>query len=162
MSASIRTHAGRVLDSYAEYRLLQLVCEKPTIYLREILSILYEETGMELSEATICHTLKRFGYTRKKVCIIANPNCYKLSTKQTFLHSETGCDKCDSLRKFGYALRGLTPKSVTIGKRVSAITAITTTKLLEYDILEGTVNGDNFYKFVQVYLPHVLPQTLIP
>ena len=33
VAASIHTHAGRALDPYSEYCLLQLVCEKHMIYL---------------------------------------------------------------------------------------------------------------------------------
>ncbi len=171
MTESICGHVDRALDSYSEYRLLQLVCEKPGVYLREIVSILREDTGMEWSKATICRALKRFGYTRKKVRFVAKQRSELLRAEYkadiSAFHSsmlvfidETGCDKRDSLRKFGYALRGLTPKSVTLlsrGKRVSAIVAISTTKLLDYDILEGTDNGDDFYEFVQVHLPYLLP-----
>ena len=104
VAVSIRTHAGRALDSYSEYRLLQLVCEKPTIYLREILSVLREETGMELSEATICRALKRFGYTHKKVRFVARQRSDLLRAEYkadiSAFHpsmlvfvDETGCDK---------------------------------------------------------------------
>ena len=146
VAASIHTHAGRALDSYSEYRLLKLVCEKPTIYLREILSVLREETGMELSEATICRALKQFGYTHKKVHFVGRQRSDLLRAEYkadiSAFHpsmlvfiDETGCDKRDLLRKCIYALRGIAPKSVTIlsrGKRVSVILAISTVELLDY------------------------------
>ena len=61
---------------------------------------------------------------------------------------ETGCDRRDALRKFGYSLRGYQARSIKLlskGKRFSAIGIMTTTALLDCYVVDGTVDGDVFY-----------------
>ena len=74
---------------------------------------------------------------------------------------ETGCRRKDAMRRFGYSLRGYPSKCVKLlsrGKRYSAIGIMTTTSLLDCYIVDGTVNGDVFYHFVQSsLLPQLMP-----
>ena len=72
---------------------------------------------------------------------------------------ESGCDRKNANRKFGYSLRGFPAKSFKFfshGKRFSAIGVMTTAAFLDCYIAEGNVNGDVFYHFVQdTLLPHL-------
>jgi len=70
---------------------------------------------------------------------------------------ETGTDKRDQLRKYGYAFRGVTPvyhRLLRRGDRINAIAAITSSGLLAVELTKATVNGDNFFDFIR--------STLIP
>ncbi len=74
---------------------------------------------------------------------------------------ESGCDRRDATRKFGYSLRGLPAKNfrfLSRGNRYSAIGIMFTTALLDCYITPGTVDGDVFYSFVQSsLLPQLMP-----
>ena len=93
------------------------VLENPSIYLHEVCQ---EVKDLAISPSTICKLLKRYGVTRKKIRQVAKQRCDALRgafMAQTFLLKremfvwvdETGTDKRDQLRKYGYALRGVTP-----------------------------------------------------
>ena len=60
-----------MLHSHEEFVLLQMVMEKPSVYLREFQYGLEEITGTEVSVSTICRTLNRFGFSRKKLRHVA-------------------------------------------------------------------------------------------
>ena len=74
---------------------------------------------------------------------------------------ETGTDKRDQLRKYGYALRGTTPvyhRFLSRGDRVNAIAAITSSGLLTVELTKATVNGDNFFDFITgTLISHMRP-----
>ena len=74
---------------------------------------------------------------------------------------ESGTDQRNATRHFGYALRGYSPRSFKFfsrGKRLSAIAALTVSKMLCYELHEQNVDGDTFYLFVQrTLLPTLLP-----
>jgi len=56
---------------------------------------------------------------------------------------ETGKDKRDCVRKFGYAVQGQTPLSslrLTRGERTSVIAAISCTGIVGYETFTGTVS----------------------
>ena len=60
----------------------------------------------------------------------------------------------DALRKFGYSLCGYQARSIkllSMGKRSLAMGLMTTTVLLDcyVTVVDGTVDGDVFYHFVQ-------------
>ncbi len=51
------------LHEHDELTLIELVCDNPSVYLREIQATLMETTGTVASASTICRTLKRLGFT---------------------------------------------------------------------------------------------------
>lgn len=64
---------------------------------------------------------------------------------------ETGSDKRDHTRKFGYAFKGESPiyhRLLARGWRVSAIAAICYDGLEAYELTTGTVNGEQFLEFI--------------
>ena len=71
---------------------------------------------------------------------------------------ETGADLRNTIRRYGYSIRGkpLTSQVMLVrGERVSAIACIS---LLDVMTVKGTTDGDDVYKFVQEYLlPHLMP-----
>ena len=74
---------------------------------------------------------------------------------------ETGSDRRDSMRRFGYSLRGqrcTTKKLLVRGQRVSAVAALSTERILDVKFIHGSVNGEVFSDFVERHLlPHLLP-----
>ena len=74
---------------------------------------------------------------------------------------ETGCDRRSHVRKYGYALRGLTPVSLRIlarGKRINTISAICTTGLVSAEYTTESVTGECIFDFVRSsIIPNMLP-----
>ena len=65
---------------------------------------------------------------------------------------ESGCDKRDQIRRYGYALRGERPvyhRFLDRGKHVSAITAITSEGILALELTPGTVDACKFFYFLR-------------
>ncbi len=64
---------------------------------------------------------------------------------------ETGADRRDCMRKFGYSLRGKPARAHKLlwrGQRVSALTAMSTSGILDCYTTTGPVNADKFEHFV--------------
>ena len=142
-----------------------MISENPSIYLCEVRQKLLDVTGVDASETTIiCRTLKRLGFTRKKVQHVALQRCDMLiaeyqaevsmydSSLFVFV-DETGSDSKDTLRRYGYSIRGYPAR-----RRYTAIGVMSTTSLLDCYVVEGSVDGDVFYNFVQTsLLPQLMP-----
>ena len=65
---------------------------------------------------------------------------------------ETGTDKRDHIRKYGYALKGVAPvyhRLLCCGERYNAIAAMSSTEILAVEVRRGSVNGDVFYDFLR-------------
>ena len=74
---------------------------------------------------------------------------------------ETGADRRNILRKYGYSIQGKPAQKHTWlvrGERVSGIAIISVSGLLDVSVVKGTVDGDKFYDIVQKYL---LPQLML-
>lgn len=74
---------------------------------------------------------------------------------------ESGCDRRDALRRYGYSLRGLPAKTLSMfprGKHFSAIAAMCTEGVLACKIVEGGVNARTLETFLSMELsPWLLP-----
>ena len=127
---------------------------------------------MVVDGSTVCRLLHRNGFTRKKIVQAAKQRCieyrarfmadiFAYSKDMFFFIDETGSDRRDQIRRFGYALQGEAPvyhRLLARGQRISAIAAISCDGLLEYELVTGTVNGGVFLEFVRGSLiPQVLP-----
>ena len=166
------SHPPTRLTSYDEWMIMELVLEQPGIYLLEICRQLSQFTGTEVSEATVCRFLKKAGFTRTKIQLVAiqqSEVCrarYMNEMQQyaadmiVFL-DETGSDRRDSMRKFGYSLRGKRTKSHRLlirGRRVSAISAMSTYGMLDFRLVHGSVDASEFRVFVEEnLLRHLMP-----
>ena len=71
MTQNVKPASERLLHEHNVFVLMQIVLERPTIYLHELQRALTQTTEMFVSEATICRKLKRFGFFKKKVKYIA-------------------------------------------------------------------------------------------
>lgn len=136
-SSKSRAHC-RALDDYHEFFILGLVFQSPTIYLHELRHSSEQATNTEVSIPTICCLLRRYGLTREKIqrvalqrssilraAFIANMFLYKHNALVWL--DETGSDKRNFLRKYGYAMRGeraVKHSFISRGKQINAIVAI--------------------------------------
>ena len=171
ISANKPTSRAHCLHQHDELILVELVSENPSIYLKEIKQKLFETTGVKASESTICRTLQRMGFTRKRMQHISPKRFDTLiaeyqaeislfNSDSLVFVDKTGTDQHAALRKYGYSIRGCPACCAKIlfrGKRYTAIGIMSSTKLLDSYVVEGIVNGDVFYSFVQTSL---LPQLM--
>ena len=61
------SHPFKKLTEINEFLILELVLERPGIYLAEIKQEFSEQTGTEISVSTICNFLHTNGFTRQKL-----------------------------------------------------------------------------------------------
>ena len=149
----------RKLDNLHEIYIIGLICENPAIYLREVCGKIFEVTGVRVSTSTVCKVIHRNGITRKKLTKAALQR--SLEHRAAFMANmlqyprdffvwvdETGTDRRDQLRKFGYAIRGqpaVCTQLFTRGKRISAVVAMSS----EGVEASGSNNGEKFVDFVR-------------
>lgn len=162
----------RELSDFEEDYLISLVLTRPGLYLREIQEELHHSMLHWVDTSTICRTLHHIGMSRQVLKHYAIQRSETLRTKfrsefQYFLPSmvvwidETGFDRRNGIRKYGYGIRGLPPHDFTLklrGKRYSGIGILTTDGMEYVDIVEEKVNGDVFLTFVRKHLlPLLMP-----
>ena len=129
----------RKLTMGVEMMILHIVLRRPGIYLHEVARELNETLGAEVALSTICMFLKKCGFTRQKLRLSAIQSEIQ---RDSFLRlqfvsevslydrdmmiflDETGSDRRNSIRKYGYSIRGrplVSEKLLVRGKRISAI-----------------------------------------
>ena len=129
-----------VLTDIDKLIIIETITDRPNIFLREIKEILAAETGTDVSLSTIWSFLHRSNITRQKMVLVAKQRddfqrATYLQDMQIFTgHSEmlifvdeTGADRRNCLRRFGYSIRGkpaVSQKLLIRGQRVNAIAAI--------------------------------------
>lgn len=159
---SSRPHI-RVLTDYHEFFILGLLMDHPALQLEELCHIIAEATNLIVSPPTICRLLKRYGYTRKiirRIALQRSVAVRSLYLAQSYMYDsrcfiwldETGNDRRNFLRKYGYALRGERATKHTFlsrGKRVNAILGLSSTGIVTKLLHEGTLDGNKFYDFVR-------------
>ena len=162
----------RTLSPSLEIYVISVVMANPSKFLFEICSEIKEFFDIVVCPSIVCRLLKVHGLTRKKIQQVALQRCDKLRgafmSQCFFFHpdkfvflDETGCDHRSHVRKYGYALRGLTPVSSRIlarGKRINAISAICTAGLVSAEYTSENVNGECIFDFVRSsIIPNMLP-----
>lgn len=162
---------SRILSEQHEMIVVDLVLASPGIFLKEIQHQLLVTTGCNVHLSTICRSLKRLGMTRQKIQYIAlqrsdalradfMANVMTVYSSSLFVWiDETGCDMRNGLRKYGYAIRGCTPRIFTLkhrGIRYSAIAIMSVRGIEDVYITHGTVNSDIFLDFIRKQLLPIL------
>lgn len=152
--------------------ILQVLFRRPSTYLYEIKEELQRVTGSSYHTSTICRAMKRLGMSRKLLRHVAQRRCtiqrgrfiseiMEFDPKTLIFIDETGSTRRNAVRKFGYALQGITPvthKLSVHGKRLSAISIMSCNSIEDTYIVEGSVNSDTFLQFIQrCLLPILLP-----
>ena len=71
---------------------------------------------------------------------------------------ETGTDRRDSFREFGYSLHGRRTRAHRLIARGQHVSAISDDGILECQFYHGAVTGETFYSFIEnSLLPHLMP-----
>ena len=150
----------RRLDEHQELQVIGMVLNEPSMYLGELCQQIQSDSGLEVSPATVCRLLKHYGMTRKKIRQVAKQRCYSLRgvfMAQCFMFSRdmfvwVGADSRDHIRKYDYALQGMTPESKRLlvrGKLTNTIVGLTSCGIIASMIAQTTMNGDTFFDFAR-------------
>ena len=140
------------------------------MYLEELQSELYELTGTRVHMSTICRTVQHLGLTRKKVQRIALQCSEELQIKfmaeismfnpeMIIWIDETGSARRNSVRSYGYSLKGMRAVSHELrvsGQRINAIGVMSTEGIEDVFIVEGNISGDVFVRFIRTSLLPIL------
>ena len=154
---------NRKLDNLHELYIIGLIHENSAYYLYEICAKILEATGVTVSGSTVCKVLHKNGLTRKKLVKVALQRSIEfrgafmaniLQYPRDFIVwvDETGSDRRDALRKFGYALRGqpaVCKRLLTRGQRISAVVAMSSDGVEAYELSVGSTNSSTFLDFVR-------------
>ena len=107
----------RKIDNSGELYILGLLLENPSLHLGEMCQKIHSTFGMLVTPSTVCRIIKRNGFTRKKIQQVAKQRSVEFRGRffaevqhyhpnQFVWVDESGCDRRDHIRNFGYALRG--------------------------------------------------------
>ena len=167
-----KDRALRKLSDPAQLLILNLVINKPGIYLREIQRELLHVLLLEIEVSTICKFLHSNNFSHHKMCQVALQRDhflrqqYMIDTQEyepemfIFL-DETGADQRNAVRRYGYSIRGIRIQNHTIfvrGERLSAIAIMSVNGILDVCVRAGTTNSETFYEFTErCLLPHLQP-----
>ena len=146
----------RLLTEFEQVAVLQSLTTKPTMYLDELQSELHDLTGTWVHVSTICRTVHHMGLTRKKVQMVALQCSMEMQAKfmaeismfdphMLVWVDETGSTRRNSVRAYGYSLKGtraVTHQLRVGGKRINAIGVMSTQGMEDAYIVEENVNGD--------------------
>ena len=164
------SHGSPLLDKFEQLKLLQLILDYPGIYLKEIQKKLEGFFGVSISLSTICRALKRMGCTRQVMYRIALQRSDTLRAQfiadisvydpaMLVWLDESGCDKRNTVRKYGYSIRGIPlcdQRLLVRGIRYSAIPVVSSAGIHDVYLAEGTIDGNRFTQFVESCLLPVL------
>ena len=158
--------AFRKLTDPAKLLILYQILQNPGVNLMEIQEEVLNTLLIEVDISTICRFIHESGFTHQKLWLVAvqrdeflrqqfttDVSVYK--PEMFVFIDETGADRRNILRRYGYSLRGLPLKQHTLlarGECVSGIAILSAKGILDVSIVQGTSNGDTFYDFVQEYL----------
>ena len=159
------------LTPAAEFVIIFEVLKHPGLMLHELQAALVEQTGIAVSISTICRFLHRIGFTRQKLRIVAIQQddflCSQFVSDVSIYQpemliflDETGSDRRNSIRQYGYSLRGkplVSHELMVRGERISSIAFMSMSGMLDCKTVKNSVNGDVFYEFMQTtVLPHLM------
>ncbi len=158
-----RHRPPRKLSEFEEVTVLQTLLTNPGIYLHEVQSELLDITGTWIDCSTICRYARRWGMSRQKMTRVAlqrsDAKCaefiaemMQFDTNMFVFVDETGSDRRNSIREFGYGFKSIPPVSYNLrvyGKRISAIGVLSTRGIEDAYIVGGSVNGETFLEFVR-------------
>ena len=129
-----------------EFMIIHLTLMHPGILLCEIQVELLEITRTDISLSTICRFLHKNGFTRQKLRLAAIQQNNLLQSQfvsdvsifnqETLIFmDETGSDRRNCIRQYGYSLRGkllVSRKLLVRGERISAIAMMSVNGILDY------------------------------
>ena len=158
-----RRGPGTLLNKYEEFLLFEIFLDHPTTYLHEAADHLENQTGRSISISAVMRTMRRYGLSRQKVKQVAiqrstverirfMTEIQVFDPRMLVFSDETGCDKRNALRKFGYNIRGIQPRNVQFlvrGQRMNSIGIMNYEGVLDAYVTERNVGHEVFSEFVQ-------------
>ena len=155
---SRRSGPQRLLGDLEQLHLLQLILRNPGIYLHELQHKLEEAYGVRIHISTICRTLKFMGCTRQVIRHVAIQQSEAMRAKfmaEVSIYDpsmlvwvdESRCDRRNSIRHYGYSIRGMRPvdhRLLIRGTRYSAVPVMSVQGIHDVFLAEGSINGDRF------------------
>jgi len=163
---------NKKLSRPVQLYVLHHVLQNPSIYLWELQMELRTSLHLEISLTALSHFLKENNFTRQKLSLIARQRNEDLrhefisdisifESHMFVFIDETGTDKRDAIRRYGYSLQGKTPRSSKLlcrGERLSALAVMSCSGLMDVHIERENVNGDKFLAFIERnLLPNLMP-----
>ena len=144
---------------YEHLILLQMIMERPGIYLLELQNKLIK-IGVLVSVPTICRTLKFMGCTGQSKHHVAIQRSDILRARFMTVYDlvmliwldEMGCDGCYHKRKYGYSICKLLQCDrylLVRGIRYKSIPVISMEGVHDVYPHQGYMNGDSFFCFVE-------------
>jgi len=164
----------RILDPAVMEDLLALVGESPTLYLDEIVDYLSVIHNIYISRTALHNNLQALGLTYKRMQRTASQRDEE--ARQAWREDITANFSCDQLvftdesskdgrtlyRRSGRALHGKRPTEVAPlewGERWSILPALTIDGYAAIRIVEGSVDGAEFYDFIVNEVVSLSPQS---
>ena len=158
-----RNGPAKELSEFEVLFLVNLVLSKPGIYLRELQDELYRSLMHWVDLSTICRALHGIGMTRQvlKQYAIQRSEVKRAEFWMEFEYidqsmviwiDETGFDRRNLLRKFGYGIRGLAPVNYSLklrGRRYSAISILSTDGIEDVHIVDESVDSEKFCSLLE-------------
>ena len=162
VSTSLNISRRTILHPYEEFLLINTVLSDPALHLDELQREIESHSGRAVDVSTVLRTLRRFGFSRQKLQQVAlqrseverleyMASIQLFDPRMLIFLDETGSDKRNALRKFGYGLRGQTPRNVQMlvrGQRVNAIAFMNFEGLLDVHVTERSTNEELFEEFL--------------
>ena len=153
-----------------KYLLVDLILSNPGIYPRELQAELQKVGSNFVDVSTICRIVKKLELSRQKITHVALQQSELLHLEfiaemaafdpaMILWLDETGCDRRNALRHYGYGIRGLPPQDHQLqlrGVRYSAIGILSMDGVQDVYITENIVNGDVFLDFLYTQLLPIL------
>lgn len=165
-----RTRVGRrgCLTSTMRQALCDALIKQPYLYRCEIADFLYQNFGRRISERSIGRNLRSMGWTRKRIRRIAQQRDADL--RDHYLHrisqyksyqlifvDESGCDRREGYRRWGWSPKGFSPIQITKfgrGKRWHMLPAYAQGGIVLRRVYQGSTDSELFEDFIAQLLHH--------
>ena len=145
---------------------MKLIINNPGILLREVQKELDDVLFLKISISTIYRFLHKNGFTKQKLQLCALQRSEILrqqfivdvsvyTTDMLVFIDETGTDRRNTVRNYGYSLRGKPLKNPTLfvrGEQVSGIACISTAGLLDVKTVK---TGFSVLEFIIDHIQHL-------
>lgn len=152
-----------LLDEGRQTFLVALVSNNPTLYLAEISRVLLDVTGSMVSPSTVCRTLHKLGFSRKRVrlealqrwpalrgAFIVEVNNFPVDW--LVFVDETGSDRRTHARKEGWAVlgeRAVDRRLLVRGQRINSVVAMDCCGTVAVDCSFENCTGARFFDFLR-------------
>ena len=150
---SRRNGLTKLLGDCEQLMLLKFIIERPGIYVYEIKDRLEQSLGVTVSTSTICRTLQFMECSRQAIRHVAIQQSDTMRAKfmaEVSMYDPamlvwidgSGCDRRNSIRKYGYSVKGIPPVEHMLlvrGTRYSAIPVMSIAGIHDVYLAEGHV-----------------------